>query len=120
MESVIRPGAEWKPATPDGFTDVTYDPKQPWVIWQQGTAVTRGHRGHRLGLWMKAVMLERILREMPEAKSIRTGNANTNAQMLGINTQLGFKMAWQSTLWQLPIADARKAIARVKETASSR
>jgi GNAT superfamily N-acetyltransferase len=103
-----------------GFTDVTYDPKQPWVIWQQGTAVTRGHRGHRLGLWMKAVMLERILREMTEAKSIRTGNANTNAQMLRINTQLGFKMAWQSTLWQLPIADARKAVARVKETASSR
>ncbi len=25
MEPVIRPGAEWKPATPDGFTDVTYE-----------------------------------------------------------------------------------------------
>src|ERR1044072_5883692 len=25
MESVIRPGAEWKPATPDGWTDVTYE-----------------------------------------------------------------------------------------------
>jgi GNAT superfamily N-acetyltransferase len=93
-----------------GFTDITYDPKQPWVIWQQGTAVTRGHRGHRLGLWMKAVMLERILRELPEAKYIRTGNANTNSQMLGINTQLGFRLAWQSILWQLPIADARTAV----------
>src|SRR5215510_8875766 len=25
MESPIRPGAEWKPATPDGWTDVTYE-----------------------------------------------------------------------------------------------
>jgi GNAT superfamily N-acetyltransferase len=104
-----------------GFTDITYDPKQPWVIWQQGTAVTRGHRGHRLGLWMKAVMLERIGRELPDAKYIRTGNANTNSQMLGINTDLGFKMAWQSTLWQLPIADAKKALGLAQQmTAASR
>ena len=103
-----------------GFTDVTYDPKQPWVIWQQGTAVTRGHRGHGLGLWMKAVMLDRIMRERPEAKYIRTGNANTNAQMLGINTQLGFRMAWQSTLWQLPIADAKKAVGLAEAAAVTR
>jgi mycothiol synthase len=102
-----------------GFTDVTYDPKQPWVIWQGGTAVTREHRGHRLGLWMKAVMLDRILRELPEAKYIRTGNANTNAQMLRINTDLGFKLAWQSVLWQLPIADAKKAVGPA-EAATSR
>ena len=25
MENPIRPGAEWKPETPDGFTDVTYE-----------------------------------------------------------------------------------------------
>ena len=103
-----------------GFTDVTYDPKQPWVIWQQGTAVTRGHRGHRLGLWMKAVMLDRILRELPEAKYIRTGNANTNSQMLGINTQLGFRLAWQSILWQLPIAEARTAVGLTETTTASR
>jgi mycothiol synthase len=121
-------GVEWRllvaihEATGEGagFTDITYDPKQPWVIWQQGTAVTRGHRGHRLGLWMKAVMLERILREMPKARNIRTGNANTNSQMLAINTDLGFKMAWQSTLWQLPIADARKAVGLTEATATSR
>jgi mycothiol synthase len=103
-----------------GFSDVTYDPKQPWVIWQQGTGVTRAHRGHKLGLWMKAVMLDRILRERPESRFIRTGNANTNAQMLGINTQLGFRVAWQSMLWQLPIADAKKAVGLAKETVASR
>jgi GNAT superfamily N-acetyltransferase len=103
-----------------GFSDVTYDPKQPWVIWQQGTGVNRAHRGHKLGLWMKAVMLDRILRERPESRFIRTGNANTNAQMLGINTQLGFKVAWQSMLWQLPIADAKKVVGLAKETVASR
>ncbi|HEY8732672.1 MAG TPA: GNAT family N-acetyltransferase [Candidatus Limnocylindria bacterium] len=93
-----------------GFTEVTYDPKQPWTMWQQGTAVIDPHRGHKLGLWMKAAMLDRIVRERPEVKVIRTGNANTNAQMLGINTELGYKVAWQSIIWQLPIAAARTAV----------
>jgi hypothetical protein len=38
--------------------------------------------------------------------------------MLGINTDLGFKMAWQSTLWQLPIADAKKAVGLAEATAA--
>lgn len=92
-----------------GFTEVTYDPKISHVIWQQGTAVIDAHRGHKLGMWMKAVMLKRILAERPKALFIRTGNANTNAQMLAINTQLGFKQAWSSALWQLTLADARRA-----------
>jgi mycothiol synthase len=103
-----------------GFTEVTYDPKQPWVVWQRGTATVPQHRGHTLGLWMKAANLQRILAERPEAKYIRTGNANTNAQMLGINTQLGFKVAWQSAIWQLPAADAKRALERPAETAGSR
>ena len=94
-----------------GFTEVEFDPRNPHSIEQQGTAVVRAHRGHRLGLWMKAAMLERILAELHESRFIRTGNANVNAQMLAINTQMGFTHAWQSTLWQLPIADARKALA---------
>ena len=103
-----------------GFTEVTHDPRQPWVVHQQGTATVPGHRGHKLGLWMKAANLQRVLAELPDAKYIRTGNANTNAQMLGINTQLGFKLAWQSAIWQLPAADAKKHLDRTEKTAATR
>jgi len=94
-----------------GFTEVEFNPLDPHAIQQEGTAVVAAHRGRNIGLWLKAVMLERILAERPDSRFIRTGNANVNAQMLAINTKLGFTYAWQSTLWQLPIADARRALA---------
>src|SRR5207249_2441999 len=34
-----------------GFTELTYDPKIPHVISQQGTAVIPAHRGRGLGKW---------------------------------------------------------------------
>ena len=94
-----------------GFTEVEFNPLDPHAIQQEGTAVVAAHRGHGIGLWLKAVMLERILAERPDSRFIRTGNANVNANMLAINTKLGFAYAWQSTIWQLSIADARKALA---------
>src|SRR6185503_15094229 len=93
-----------------GFTEVNYDPRVGHVIQQSGTGVTAAHRGHRLGLWMKAAMLDRIMRERPAAKFIRTGNANVNKNMLEINTLLGFRHAWSNTLWQLPLAEARTSL----------
>jgi mycothiol synthase len=111
-------GMEWwlivaiHEATGDGagFTEVNYDPRVGHVIQQSGTGVTAAHRGHRLGLWMKAAMLDRIMRERPEARFIRTGNANVNKNMLEINTLLGFRHAWSNTLWQLPLAEARTSL----------
>ena len=94
-----------------GFTEVEFNPLDPHVIQQEGTAVVAAHRGNGLGLWLKAVMLERILAERSDSRFIRTGNANVNTQMLAINEKLGFTYAWQTTLWQVSIADARKALA---------
>jgi mycothiol synthase len=94
-----------------GFTEVEFNPLDPHAIQQEGTAVVAAHRGRGIGLWLKAVMLQRILAERSDSRFIRTGNANVNAQMLAINAKLGFTYAWQTTLWQVPIADARKALA---------
>ena len=49
------------------------------------------YRGHGLGKWLKAAMLEKVLAERPAVKFVRTGNADENVPMLKINHALGFK-----------------------------
>jgi GNAT superfamily N-acetyltransferase len=95
-----------------GFTDIGFDRRYPHLIHQRGTAVDPAHQGKGIGKWMKARMVEKILAELPEAKLIRTDNAGTNAPMLGINVKMGFKPAWEATIWQLPLADAKKYLGR--------
>jgi GNAT superfamily N-acetyltransferase len=87
-----------------GFTEINLTPQAPEIVQQQGTAVTPAHRGHALGMWLKAVMLERLVREWPKARFVRTGNAKVNEAMLRINTELGFRLAWSTTLWQADVA----------------
>ena len=94
-----------------GYTELVYDPKVPHLIWQQGTAVIPSHRGHGLGKWVKAAMLERAIRDWPNATLVRTGNADVNAPMLAINTRLGFKPTWAESIWEVGIADARRYVA---------
>lgn len=73
-----------------GFTTVRFDPEDPAVLWQRGTAVARAHRGHRLGRRLKAVMLQHLLATVDGAREVRTENAGTNQHMLAINDALGF------------------------------
>jgi mycothiol synthase len=48
-------------------------------------------------------MLDKVLKERPEVKYVRTGNADTNAAVLKINNELGLKPYMDSTLWQVEI-----------------
>jgi len=90
-----------------GLTDVIWDPSRPQVVSQNMTVVHPEHRGHGLGKWLKAVMLERILAEPRDQEFVHTGNADSNAAMLAINRQLGFRPYIAHSTWQVSLETVR-------------
>lgn len=54
------------------------------------TIVSPEHRGHRLGQAVKVANLRAFTATHPEVTEVRTQNAETNANMVGINDRLGF------------------------------
>lgn len=94
-----------------GFTDLYWNPDNPRVAHQGDTAVAPEHRGHGLGRWLKALMLERLHRERPDVRVVRTGNADTNAAMLGINEALGFAVAREAIVWQVATDELARRLA---------
>lgn len=86
-----------------GFTEVSWHPNRPQIVQQRGTGVLAAHQNRGLGRWIKAAMLEKILRERPQVKYVRTGNADSNAPMLKINHELGFKPYVSHSVWQVPL-----------------
>ena len=64
---------------------------EPARAYQWGTLVRRAHRGHRLGLAVKVANLRLVQRERPDIERVITWNAETNAHMVAVNEQLGFR-----------------------------
>ncbi len=86
-----------------GGTEVTFEHWEPALVQQQNTGIDPSHRGLGLAKWAKAAMLERIRDDRPEALTIRTGNASSNAPMLAINDALGFEVIGTRTEWQVDL-----------------
>jgi GNAT superfamily N-acetyltransferase len=75
------------------MTQLVVDPENPQWGHQALTAVTRPHRGHRLGLLVKAAMLDWLAEAEPQLEQIETGNAASNQHMIAVNETLGYEVA---------------------------
>jgi GNAT superfamily N-acetyltransferase len=85
-------------------SQVEVDPDYPEWGHQQITAVARPHRGHRLGLLVKAAMTEWLGTAEPTLRRIVTWNAAANEHMIAINEALGYELLDpQGRSYELPV-----------------
>jgi GNAT superfamily N-acetyltransferase len=85
-----------------GFTDLAAS-RGAEVGYQWATIVHRDHRGHRLGMLMKALNLQWLLTELPHVRCLNTWNAEENTYMVSVNEALGYRPveAWRE--WGLSL-----------------
>jgi GNAT superfamily N-acetyltransferase len=86
-----------------GYTQVQVSPETPTLGYQQDTLVVREHRGHALGLRLKAANTLAVMEHLPALTAIRTWNADDNRHMLAVNERLGYvadahRREWQKVL----------------------
>ncbi|WP_393086774.1 GNAT family N-acetyltransferase [Streptomyces sp. LN704] len=68
-----------------------------------GTGVLPEHRGHGLGLWMKAESIRAARRRHPELEGLLTDTADSNAPMRGINDALGYLPTHRAVEYQFDL-----------------
>ncbi|OYX54574.1 MAG: hypothetical protein B7Y93_05945 [Micrococcales bacterium 32-70-13] len=86
-----------------GFTEFTVPAEAERPVAQEDTIVLREHRGHRLGMLVKAANLVWLEQVSPGHPAIITYNAEENRHMLAVNEALGFvpfvyEGAWRKDL----------------------
>jgi RimJ/RimL family protein N-acetyltransferase len=85
---------------PAGHTVVVVDAEQPEIAEQHDTSVVRAHRGHRLGLLLKAEMLQWLADAEPQLERIYTWNAESNRHMIAVNERLGYRATGRAVEYQ--------------------
>ena len=97
VESVARHTATGRLV---GFTTIGIARHTSHMAYQWDTLVLAEHRGHRLGLLLKAANLQALQAELPDVGRVVTWNAASNEPMLRVNRALGFKVVGRMTQWQ--------------------
>lgn len=83
------------------LTEVAVNDLSPRRAEQEDTIVVEGHRGHGLGLAVKADMVRWLRAEHPQVTEVETWNADDNRWMLAVNRALGYTTQDQWAEWQL-------------------
>ena len=74
-----------------GFSSLAIPTHEDDVVYQYGTLVLREHRGHRLGMAMKATSLRTLQEQFSDRTYIDTLNAEQNGPMTQINDVIGYR-----------------------------
>ena len=86
-----------------GYTLCAIAEDVPDHAGQWATIVLPGHRGHRLGLRLKAANLLNLQEGEAEVRTIDTWNAIANRPMIAVNEALGFRVLDTWAEWQLDL-----------------
>lgn len=87
-----------------GYSEIQMPSSYGFLAFQDDTLVAPAHRGHRLGMLMKAQNLVALRTLRPELERLHTWNAEENRHMLSINEALGFAPTGVVALWQKRVA----------------
>lgn len=86
-----------------GFSELVVPADGRGDAQHYGTGVLPEHRGHGLGLWMKAEMIRRTLARHPALSGLRTDTADGNAPMNAVNERLGYRPTHRAVEYQLDL-----------------
>jgi len=84
-------------------TVVHLTPRRPDVAFQGDTAVSRDHRGHRLGMLLKTEMMCWLGEVAPQLEVVETWNNADNRFMIDINEALGYRLSRVFATYQLVV-----------------
>jgi len=92
------------------LTVVSVDPAIPDWGNQLITAVTRPHRGHRLGMLTKTAMMDWLAEAEPAMRRVVTWNAASNRYMIAVNEEMGYEVRGQPyRAAELPVSSVVEA-----------
>jgi GNAT superfamily N-acetyltransferase len=82
------------------FSELAVPPQVERPVSQRDTLVLKEHRGHRLGMLLKADNLATLSANHPGHPSITTTNAEENRYMFAVNDAVGFEAIARSGVWK--------------------